>query len=101
MAMKPKILVTREVFDETLAFLGAHCEVDSNQVDTPLDADTLAQRLADRQGVIFSLTDRIDHQLLARCPPPKVVANIAVRYNKIHLPACSAPGIKATTTPGG
>ena len=27
--MKPKILVTREVFDETLAYLGAHCEVDS------------------------------------------------------------------------
>ena len=46
--MKPKILVTREVFDETLAYLGAHCEIDSNQADVPLDADTLAQRLEDK-----------------------------------------------------
>src|SRR5258705_2951428 len=100
MAMKPKILVTREVFDETLAFLGAHCEVDSNQVDTPLDADTLVQRLADKAGVICSLTDRIDDKLLARCPKLKVVANIAVGYNNIDLAACSARGIMATNTPG-
>jgi len=98
--MKPKILVTREVFDETLAYLGAHCEVDSNQVDTPLDAETLAQRLADRAGVICSLTDRIDDKLLARCPRLKVVANIAVGYNNIDLAACSARGIMATNTPG-
>ena len=98
--MKPKILVTREVFDETLAFLGAHCEVDSNQVDTPLDADTLVQRLADKAGVICSLTDRIDDKLLARCPQLKVVANIAVGYNNIDLAACSARGIMATNTPG-
>jgi gluconate 2-dehydrogenase len=98
--MKPKILVTREVFDETLAYLGAHCEVDSNQVDTPLDAETLAQRLADRAGVICSLTDRIDDKLLARCPQLKVVANIAVGYNNIDLAACSARGIMATNTPG-
>ena len=31
--MKPKLLVTREVFDETLAYLGEHCEVESNQAD--------------------------------------------------------------------
>ena len=31
--MKPKILVTREVFDETLAYLAEHCEVESNQRD--------------------------------------------------------------------
>lgn len=98
--MKPKILVTREVFDETLAYLSAHCEVDSNQVDTPLDAETLAQRLADRAGVICSLTDRIDDKLLARCPRLKVVANIAVGYNNIDLAACSARGIMATNTPG-
>ena len=98
--MKPKILVTREVFDETLAYLGVHCEVDSNQVDTPLEAETLAQRLADRAGVICSLTDRIDDKLLARCPRLKVVANIAVGYNNIDLAACSARGILATNTPG-
>jgi glyoxylate/hydroxypyruvate/2-ketogluconate reductase len=100
MIMKPGILVTREVFDETLAFLGEHCNVESNQADVPLDAETLARRLQDKQGVVCSLTDRIDDGLLARCPQLKVVANIAVGYNNIDLAACTARGVMATNTPG-
>ncbi len=98
--MKPKILVTREVFDETLAYLGEHCEVKSNQQDVPFDPGTLAQRLKDKDGVVCCLTDRIDDELLARCPRLKVVANIAVGYNNIDLAACTARGVMATNTPG-
>lgn len=98
--MKPKLLVTREVFDETLAYLGEHCEVQSNQQDVPLDPETLAQRLKGKEGVMCCLTDRIDAPLLACCPELKVVANIAVGYNNIDLAACTARGVMATNTPG-
>jgi glyoxylate/hydroxypyruvate/2-ketogluconate reductase len=98
--MKPKVLVTREVFDETLHYLAVHCEIDSNQEDIALTPDVLAERLADKEGVICSLTDRIDSALLERCPKLKVVANIAVGYNNIDVTACSAHGIAATNTPG-
>lgn len=97
--MKPKLLVTREVFDETLDYLAQYCEVESNQADLPLGPETLAQRLKDKQGVACCLTDRIDDQLLARCPQLKVVANIAVGYNNIDLAACTARGVMATNTP--
>jgi gluconate 2-dehydrogenase len=100
LAMKPKILVTREVFDETLAFLARQCEVESNQVDRAFDLDGLARRLVDKDGVMCALTDRIDDKLLARCPKLKAVANIAVGYNNIDLPACTARGVMATNTPG-
>ena len=46
------------------------------------------------------LTDRIDAALLERAPKLKVVANIAVGYNNIDVPACTARGILATNTPG-
>ena len=85
--MKPKVLVTREVFDETLAYLAQHCEVDSNQEDRALDAEALARRLQDRDGVMCALTDRIEGNLLARCPKLRIVANIAVGYNNIDLAA--------------
>jgi lactate dehydrogenase-like 2-hydroxyacid dehydrogenase len=98
--MKPKVLVTREVFDETLAYLGGHCEVESNQPDVPFDPATLAQRLKDKDGVVCCLTDRIDATLLVGCPRLKVVANIAVGYNNIDLGACTARGVLATNTPG-
>ena len=97
---RPRVLVTREVFDETLAYIAEHCEVDSNQEDMALTRDELAQRLADKEGVVCSLTDRIDADLLERCPRLKVVANMAVGYNNIDVPACSARGILATNTPG-
>lgn len=98
--MKPKIVVTREVFDETLAYLAQHCEVDANQEDKPYDAATLARRLADKDGVMCSLTDRIDAALIAACPRLKAVANIAVGHNNIDVAACTARGVMATNTPG-
>ncbi len=97
---KPKVLVTREVFDETLDYLSAHCEVDSNQEDIALTPQRLAQRLADKAAVVCSLTDRIDAALIAAAPNLKVVANMAVGYNNIDVPACTARGIMATNTPG-
>jgi len=98
--MKPKVLVTREVFDETLAFLAQHCEVDSNQEDRALVSEAFAHRLQDRDGVMCALTDRIDDKLLTRCPKLRIVANIAVGYNNIDLAACTARGVMATNTPG-
>ncbi|MDH5536476.1 MAG: D-glycerate dehydrogenase [Betaproteobacteria bacterium] len=98
--MKPKVLVTREVFAETLDYLSEHCEVESNQRDQPFDPESLAGRIGDKAGIMCALTDRIDGKLLERARELKVVANIAVGYNNIDVPACTARGILATNTPG-
>ncbi|HYH40451.1 MAG TPA: D-glycerate dehydrogenase [Burkholderiales bacterium] len=96
----PKVLVTREVFDETLEYLRAHCDVDANQEDVALTPDALVRRIADKDGLICSLTDRIDAPLIDAAPRLKVVANIAVGYNNLDVAACTARGIMATNTPG-
>jgi len=98
--MKPKVLVTREVFDEVLEYLSQYFEVTSNQSDIPFDSETLASKLSDKQGAMITLTDRIDTALLARCPNLKAVCNIAVGYNNIDLEACRKAGVMATNTPG-
>lgn len=97
---KPRVLVTREVFDETLDYLRAHCEVLANQQDVPYAPDALAAKLVDCDGMLCCLTDRVDAELLARAPALKVVANIAVGYNNIDVAACTARGVLATNTPG-
>lgn len=99
-SMKPKILVTREVFDETIAYLEQHCEVEANQADAPLDPQALKTRLADKQGLMCALTDRVDASVLEASPRLEAVANIAVGYNNIDLAACTARGVMATNTPG-
>lgn len=98
--MNSRILVTREVFDETIDYLAPHCEVEANQADVPLDPAALRARLADKQGLMCALTDRVDAEVLAAAPRLKVVANIAVGYNNIDVPACTARGIMVTNTPG-
>ena len=98
--MKQKIFVAREVFDEVLEFLKPHFEVLANQEDRVLTPEELAVALADRDGAMTALTERIDERLLSRCPRLKAVCNIAVGYNNIDLAACSARGVMATNTPG-
>ncbi len=98
--MRPRVLVTREVFDEVLEYLSQYFEVTSNQSDVPFNPETLAIRLSDKQGALVTLSDRIDQALLARCPSVKAVCNIAVGYNNIDLEACTQAGVMATNTPG-
>ena len=72
----PRVLVTREVFDETLEYLREHCDVEANQADVAMSPEELARRAADKDGVVCSLTDRIDERVIDACPRLKVVANI-------------------------
>ena len=97
---KPRIQVTREVFAEVLDYLGRHFEVSSNQEDRPFSAEELATALADKDGALTVLTDRIDAALLARCPTLKAACNIAVGFNNFDLAAMSARGVIGTNTPG-
>jgi len=95
-----KVLIAREVFQETLDYLAQYFEVDANQADTPLTPVQLAERLGDKNGALITLTERIDAALLAGCPKLKAVCNIAVGYNNIDLKACSERSVMATNTPG-
>ena len=98
--MKAKILVCRAIFPEVVERLAAHFEVDYNDVDAALPPEQLAARLADKQGAITLLSDRIDAALLARAPQLKAVSNVAVGYNNFDLPAITQAGVMATNTPG-
>ncbi len=96
---KPAILVARAVFPEVLARLSQHFEVSDNQADATWDAEELAQRLAGKQGVFTTASERIDAGLLARCPDLKIAANMAVGYNNFDLDAMTAQGVLATNAP--
>ena len=99
-ALKPKVLVSRAVFPEVLERLHRQFEVDYHPEDAPLPPPELAHRLADKQGAITMLSDRIDASVLASAPHLRVVCNVAVGYNNFDLPAIEKAGVMATNTPG-
>jgi lactate dehydrogenase-like 2-hydroxyacid dehydrogenase len=98
--MKLKILVTREVFDETIDFLKSRFEVESNQADRLYARDELIAKLRGKDGAQTSSSDRIDAELLDKCPTIKAVCNTAVGYNNIDVDACTRHGVMVTNTPG-
>ena len=98
--MKPKVLVTREVFPETLAYLREHLEVEDNQSDNMLSAAELVARLAGKAGVMSSGSDKIDAEFLAQVPHLKAVCNIGVGYNNVDVTAASQHKMIVTNTPG-
>ena len=98
--MKPHVLVTRRIFDESLATLARHCVVDSNQKDVPLSPRQLQQRLTGKDGVICLLTDRITDAVLASQPRLKIVSNVAVGFNNLDIASATKRGVMMTNTPG-
>jgi gluconate 2-dehydrogenase len=96
---KPRILVARAVFPETIARLEQHFEVEHNQADQVWSKQDLIARLRGKVGAFTTGTERIDAEVLAACPELKVCANMAVGYNNFDLPAMTARKVLATNTP--
>lgn len=94
-----KVLVARAVFPEVVERLSTWFEVDDNPTDTILDKSGLARRLSGCAGAFITGSERIDAEVLDANPQLRVVANMAVGYNNIDLPACTARGVLASNTP--
>ncbi|MGH8633005.1 MAG: D-glycerate dehydrogenase, partial [Burkholderiales bacterium] len=71
--MKPKVLVTREVFDETIEFLARSFDVTSNQVKVDFSREAIIERLQGMDAAVITTSDRVDEEFLSRCPGLKAV----------------------------
>ncbi len=95
-----RVLVARRLFPEVVERLRAHFEVDYREEDEPLAPALLAERLQGCAGVLVAGTERIDAALLAACPGLRAVCSMAVGFNNIDVPACTAHGVLASNAPG-
>ncbi|MBT9599233.1 MAG: D-glycerate dehydrogenase [Vitreoscilla sp.] len=96
----PRVLIARRLFPEVADRLRAHFEVDASDAPDPFAPAELAARLKDCAGVLVTGTERIDAELLATCPQLRAVCSMAVGYNNIDVPACTAAGVLASNAPG-
>jgi glyoxylate reductase len=81
--------------------LNEHFAVECNPHDRVLSREELLAAVRGKDGILPLLTDRIDDELLeAAGPQLKIVANCAVGYNNIDVPACTRRKVLVTNTPG-
>jgi glyoxylate reductase len=96
----PRIVVTGRIPEAGLELLHGAGEVWAWNGDDPIPVDVRDEQLADADAVVTLLTDRVDDAFLDAAPRLRVVANVAVGYNNIDVPACAERGIAVTNTPG-
>jgi len=98
--LKPSVLVTRRLPASVISRLESSCDVDLWRERDAIPREVLLQRIAGKDALVCLLTDTVDAAVLdAAGPSLKVVANVAVGYNNIDVPACRARNIVATNTP--
>jgi len=97
---KPKVFVTRAIPAAGLNKVRQECDAEVWTEPLPPPADVLKRKIADCEGLLCLLTDKIDAPLLAAAPRLKVLSNYAVGFNNIDIPAATARGIPVGNTPG-
>ncbi|HEU5358041.1 MAG TPA: D-glycerate dehydrogenase, partial [Gemmatimonadales bacterium] len=98
---RPVITVTRKLPAEVELELSRAFDARLNELDVPLTPDALQRALRESDGLICTVSDRLDAAALGlgplRC---RILANYGVGFNHIDVDAARALGITVTNTPG-
>ncbi len=97
---KAKVFSTHPLYPEAQQLLQATCECEFWSKPERPSREELFRRIQDKEGLVCLLTEKIGDDLLRAAPKLRLVANVAVGYDNIDLPACTKRGVAATNTPG-
>ncbi len=97
--MKPAVLVTKRIFPEAIELLRRHTELEYVDSDDGLPPEELEARSRGKQGIVSQLTDKFTADRLAKLEGIRVIANVAVGFDNVDLPAATRLGIMVTNTP--
>jgi lactate dehydrogenase-like 2-hydroxyacid dehydrogenase len=96
-----RIVVTRRIPEPAIELLQETGDVWVSPHDRPLATDELHAAVAGADGVVTLLHDRVDDAFLdAAGSGLRIVANAAVGYDNVDVPACARRGVVVSNTPG-
>ena len=94
-----KIYVTREIPEAGLALLRPLFDVEVNPEDRPLTRPELLAKVADADGVLCLLTDKIDAEVFDTAKKARGFANYAVGYDNMDVAEATRRKIPLSNTP--
>ncbi|HKV88373.1 MAG TPA: D-glycerate dehydrogenase [Candidatus Dormibacteraeota bacterium] len=96
---RPRILLMHPILDPGPAILAEAADVISYPAGGPLDEASIRQAADGCVGVVSQLMDPIRETVLST-PGLRIVANVAVGFDNIDIPAATAHKVMVTNTPG-
>ncbi len=97
---KPKVYITRRIPERAFEILREHAELKVWDSDLPVPREVLLREVADVDGLLCLLTEKVNAELLDAAPRLKVVSNMAVGFDNIDVAECTRRGIPVGNTPG-
>ncbi|PIE54803.1 MAG: D-glycerate dehydrogenase [Dethiosulfovibrio peptidovorans] len=95
-----KVYVSHQIPEVGLSLLRDRVELRVWQGPGPVPREVFLNVVSDADGVIATLTERIDGEFFDHAPRVKVVSNYAVGYNNVDVAEAIARGVRITNTPG-
>ena len=97
---RPRVFVSRRIFEEALDMIAAEAELDLWTDDLPPKRPVLLERVKGVEGLLCLLTDKVDAELMDTAGPQlKVVSQIAVGFDNIEISEATKRGIPVGNTP--
>ena len=98
---KPKLFSTHILFEGPRKKLEEHFEVEFWMGDERPSREEFLKRVAGKDALVCLLTEKIDDEMLDVAGTHlRIVANVAVGYDNIDVPACTKRNVAVTNTPG-
>jgi len=99
--MRPKVFVSRIIPEAGLNLIREACNAEVWPDVMPPPYDLLIEKVKSVDGLLSTLNDRIDANLIAACGNDlKVISQMSVGYDNIDVKAAQARGIPIGNTPG-
>ena len=97
---KPALFSTRPLFPAARTILDQNFDVDYWTPPERISREELLKRVADKEGLICLLTEKVDEELLSTTTKLRIASTVSVGYDNIDVAACTKHKVVATNTPG-
>jgi glyoxylate reductase len=94
-----KILITKKIHPIAKELLKQHFLVDENDSDMYLTPESLKQAVKTHEGILCTIYDRFDAQILKEATVLRVISNLGIGVDNIDLAFAQSKGIKVYNLP--
>jgi len=94
-----KVVVTRRLPGGWVEELRKVAQVELWEGENPAPRDWILERVVDADGILVTLVDRVDRELIDRAKRLKVISTYSVGYDHIDVAYAKSKGITVTYTP--